>query len=97
MFSIRVRTRAAWASSPTRRGLMVTRCRARQRPVSSAKPRSPRQRGGPVEGVVGLVVGGEDLPADGLLDRCRDALTCAVVAGVGQCGQVESAAAVRGG
>ena len=46
--------------------------------------------GGPVEGVVGLVVGGEDLPAGGLLDRCLDALACAVVAGVGQCGQVES-------
>ena len=42
--------------------------------------------GGPVEGVVGLVVGGEDLPAGGLLDRCLDALACAVVAGVGQCG-----------
>ncbi len=42
------------------------------------------------QGVVGLVVQGEDLPVGGLLDRCLDALACAVVAGVGQCGQVES-------
>ena len=38
------------------------------------------------QGVVGLVVRGEDLPVGGLLDRCLDALAGAVVAGVGQGG-----------
>jgi hypothetical protein len=41
------------------------------------------------QGVVGLVVRGEDLPVGGLLDRGLDALAGAVVAGVGQGGQVE--------
>ena len=50
----------------------------------------PAAAGGPVQDVVGLVVRSEDLAAGGLLDRCLDALACAVVAGVGQCGQVES-------
>ena len=40
------------------------------------------------QGVVGLVVRGEALPS-GLLDRRLDALASAVIAGVGQGGQIE--------
>ena len=45
------------------------------------------------QGVVGLVVRGEALPSSGLLDRRLDALASAVIAGVGQGGQIELGAA----
>ena len=45
--------------------------------------------GGPVQGVVGLVVRAEALPVGGPFDRRLDALACAVVAGIGQGRQVE--------
>ena len=66
----------------------MIRWRARQRPVSSAKPRSAAP-GRAVQGVVGLVVRGEELAAGGLFDRRPDALARTLVAGVGRGGQVE--------
>ena len=70
-------------------GLMVTRCRACQRRVSSAKPRSPRQRVARCGVLWVWLSGARTLSADGLLDRGLDALAGALVAGVGQRGQVQ--------
>ena len=86
MFSIRVSTSAAWASSPIRR------CDALEgSPAASEQGEAAftEAAGRAQQRVVGLVVRGEVMPVGGLLDRRLDALACAFVAGVGQGGQVE--------
>ena len=59
--------------------------RVRQRPMRTAKPRSPRRRR---TSVVGAVVHVEDLVAGGLFVRGVHAGARALVAAVGECGQV---------
>ena len=84
--------------SPILLGLAVMCWRVRQRPVSRANPRSPRQRS---ERSTALRVRGIDvevLPAGGLLDRDVDADARAVVAEVGEGGQVSrDCSPVQGG
>ena len=83
--------------SPILLGLAVMCCRVRQRPVSRANPRSPRQRSERWQGVAGAGIDVEVPPVGGLLDRDVDADAGAVVAGVGQGGQAGGGGAVEGG
>lgn len=68
-------------------GLTVTCWRVRHRPVSSATPRSPRQRTARSSALRVRVLMSEFGAVCGLRHRGVHSLTCALVAGVGEGGQ----------
>jgi hypothetical protein len=83
--------------SPILLGLVVTCCSARQRPVSRADPRSPRQRSDPLEGVAGAGIDIEVLAAGRLAHRDVDADPGSVVSRVGQGRQARCGGGVQRG
>lgn len=68
-------------------GLAVTCWRVRQRPVSRAKPRSPRQRSDLSSVLRVRVLRSSSTPSQGCLTGGVNALTCAFVTGIGEGGQ----------
>src|SRR6516164_2699848 len=92
-----VRTSAARAMSPILLGLAVMCWRVRQRWLSRADPRSPRQRRARWMAPAGAGVDSEVLGAGGLFDGNQDADAGAVVAEVSKGGQVAEITSVPQG
>ena len=65
-------------------GLTVTCWRVRQRPVSSAKPRSPKQRTARSSALRVRVLMSSSVPSAGCLTGVCTGVTCAFVPGVGE-------------